>query len=122
MNAGSSRRRWFYVSLAAALLVIVAIGFERSFYLRHVLNAGHTRRSTLPAYLTAHGIALTLSFLLFRAQTLLASSGRVRLHRSFGVVGAALAGVAFALSVLGGSPSVLRAPTMVAIACSTASS
>ena len=115
MNTGSSRRRWFYVSLAAVLLVIVAVGFERSFYLRHVLNAGHTRRTALPAYLTAHGIALTLWFLLFLAQTLLVSSGRVRLHRSLGIAGAALAGVVFILSMLVVLRSVVRETSLVVI-------
>jgi hypothetical protein len=115
MNAGFFRRRWFYVSLAAVLLVIVAVGFERSFYLRHVLNAGNTRRSTLPAYLTAHGIALTLWFLLFLAQTLLVSFGRVRLHRSLGAVGAVLAGVVFVLSMLVVVRSVVRETSLVVI-------
>lgn len=115
MNAAYGRRGWFYVSIAAVLLVIVAVGFQRSFYLRHVLNNGHGRPSTLPAYLTAHGIALTLWFLLFLAQTLLVSSGRVRPHRSLGVGGAALAGVVFILSMLVVVRSVARETSLVVI-------
>jgi hypothetical protein len=115
MNAGYPHRRWFYVSLASVLLVIVAVGFERSFYLRHVLHAGRTGGSPLPGYLTAHGIALTLWFLLFLVQPLLVSSGRMRLHRSIGVAGAALAGVVFALSMLVVLRSARRETSLVVI-------
>jgi hypothetical protein len=115
MHAGSPGRRWFYACLAAILLVIVAVGFEQSFYLRNVLHAGLARRSILPVYLVAHGIALTLWFLLFLAQTLLASFGRVRFHRSLGITGAALAAVVFALSMLVVVRSVVRETSLVVI-------
>jgi hypothetical protein len=101
--------------MAVVLLVIVAVGFARSFYFRNILNAGHRTSSTLPAYLVAHGIVLTLWFLLFLGQALLASSGRVRLHHSLGIAGAALAAVLFALSMLVVVRSVVRETSLVVI-------
>ena len=100
--------------MAAVLLVIVAIGFARSFYLRSIFHAGHATIS-LPAYIVAHGIVLTVWFLLFLSQASLASSGRVRLHRSLGVAGAALAAVVFALSMLVVVRSVVRETALVVI-------
>jgi FtsH-binding integral membrane protein len=101
--------------MAVVLLLIVAVGFARSFYLRNILNAGHTTGLTLPAYIVAHGIVLTSWFLLFLGQTLLASSGRVRLHRSLGVAGTALAAIVFALSMLVVVRSVVRETPLVVI-------
>lgn len=113
MNAGSGRGRWFFVYIALVLLLIVAVGFAKSFYLRNVLIAGHATR--LPAYIVLHGIVLTLWFLLFLCQTLLASSGRVRLHRSLGVAGVVLAAVLFGLSMLVVVRSVPRESSLVVI-------
>lgn len=114
MNACSPPRRWFFILLAVVLLVIVAGGFYRSFYLRNILGVGHAR-SPLPAYIVAHGFVLTLWFLFFLGQTLLASSGHVPLHRSLGVAGAALAAVVFALSMLVVVRSVTRESPLVVI-------
>ena len=111
MNTGSRRRRWFFVSIAVLLLVIVAVGFARSFYLRNIFQAGHA--TTLPAYIVLHGIILTLWFLLFLCQTLLASSGRVRLHRSLGVAGVVLAAALFGVSMLVVVRSVVRESALV---------
>ncbi len=88
--------RWFFVCSAAILAVIVAVGFAPSFYLPGVLQPAASQ----PAYIVLHGIALTLWYLLFLVQTLLVSSGRVRLHRSLGMFGAGLALVVFSLSML----------------------
>ena len=101
--------------MAAVLLVIVAVGFARSFYLRSILNAGHATSLTLPAYIVAHGIVLTLWFLLFLGQALLALSGRLHLHRSLGIAGGALAAVVFALSMLVVVRSVVRETSLVVI-------
>jgi len=115
MKTGSTGSRWFFVCIASVLLVIVAVGFARSFYLRNLLNAGHTGSSDLPAYIVLHGIALTLWFLLFASQALLVSSGRVRLHRSLGIAGAALAAVVFGLSLLVVVRSAVRETSLVVI-------
>ena len=88
--------RWFFPSSGAILAVIVAVGFAPSFYLPGVLEPAVSQ----PAYIVLHGIALTLWYLLFLVQTLLVSTGRVRLHRSLGMFGAGLALVVFALSMV----------------------
>lgn len=113
MNTGSRSRRWFFVCIAVVLLVIVAVGFARSFYLRSVFGAAHA--TILPAYIVVHGIILTLWFLLFLCQTLLASSGRVRLHRSLGIAGVVLAGLLFVVSMLVVVRSVVRETALVVI-------
>lgn len=115
MNAGSANGRWFFFFLASILLIIVAVGFARSFYLRPVFATGRPGSVALPTYIVLHGIALTLWFLLFLFQTLLARSGRVRLHRSLGVAGVALAAVVFGVSMLVVVRSVVREAALVVI-------
>ena len=107
-------RSWFFVCMASVLLVIVAVGFAKSFYLRDIIDKSHPA-SHLPAYIVLHGIVLTSWFLLFLGQTSLVATGRVRLHRSFGVAGAALAAVVVALSMMVLVRSVVREPPLVVI-------
>ncbi len=113
-RARRDSRSWFFVCMASILLVIVAVGFAKSFYLRNIIHKGHAV-SHLPVYIVLHGIVLTSWFLLFLGQTLLVASGRVRLHRSLGVAGAALAAVVFALSLLVVVRSVVRETPLVVI-------
>src|SRR5258708_13820339 len=105
---------WFFVFMASVLLVIVAVGFANSFYLRNIIPRSHSVLA-LPVYIVLHGIVVTSWFLLFLSQTVLVASGRVRLHRSFGVAGAALAAVVFALSMLVVVRSVVRTPSLVVL-------
>lgn len=105
---------WFFVCMATVLLVIVAVGFAKSFYLRSVIYKGHANLA-LPGYIVIHGIALTSWFLLFFAQTLLVVSEKVRLHRSLGIVGASLAAIVFVLSFLVVVRSVARETSLVVL-------
>src|SRR5258708_18056314 len=79
--------------MASILVVIVAVGFAPSFYLRSYLAAAPpaSAHQPLPMVVYAHGVVLTLWFLLFLVQTILVASRRVPVHRFLGVVGAALA-------------------------------
>ncbi len=113
-QARRDNRSWFFVCMASILLIIVAVGFANSFYLRNIIPRSHSV-STLPVYIAVHGIVLTSWYLLFLSQALLVASGRVRLHRSFGVAGAALAAVVFALSMLVVVRSVVRTPSLVVL-------
>src|SRR5690242_3475988 len=113
MNTASRRTRWFFVSISLVLLVIVGVGFARSFYLRNLLGVRHS--TSLPAYIVVHGVVLTLWFLLFLCQTLLASAGRVQLHRSLGIAGVTLAAILFCLSMLVVVRSVTRETALVVI-------
>lgn len=72
--------------MAVLMLVVVALGFGKSFYLRPAFGD-----TPLPTYLIVHGSTMTAWYLLFLAQALLVSSGRSDLHRRLGVAGVALA-------------------------------
>ena len=98
-QARRDRGSWFFVCVASVLLIIVAVGFAKSFCLRNIVHNSHAI-STLPVDIILQGSVLRLWFLLFVGQTLLVASREVRLHHSFGVAGAALAAVVFALSLL----------------------
>lgn len=80
--------RWFFVTVAGLAIVIVAVGFAPTFYLRALgTDALPPGLRVLPLYLHVHGAALTLWFLLYFVQTLLVAVGRRDLHRSLGVAG-----------------------------------
>jgi len=86
--------RWFFLVMAAIMVVVVGWGFGPSLYLRGLgtenLPPG---LQALPWYAWAHGVALTTWFLLFAAQATLIASNRMEIHRSLGVVGAITATV-----------------------------
>lgn len=68
------------------MLVVVALGFGRSFYLRPLLGS-----KPLPGYLIVHGATMTAWYLLFLVQAVLVNIGRSDLHRKLGIAGVALA-------------------------------
>jgi hypothetical protein len=112
-RAGASR--WFFTSLAALLIVVVAVGFAPSFYLSGIISPAP--QQALPAYIVLHGIALTLWFLLLFAQSLLVATRRADLHRLLGRFGAVLA---IAVLGLSGMVVVRSAPHFRAEGLSTA--
>ena len=73
------RRKRFFVHVAFAMLVVVALGFGRSFYLRPIFTD-----RPLPAYLILHGAVMTAWYLLFLAQALRVQRHRVDLLRKLG--------------------------------------
>lgn len=97
----AGRWRWFFVVMAIILAVIVAVGFAPSFYLRAYSTdpSGAVHRS-LPTYIVAHGVVLTLWFSIFLVQTILVASRRVARHRLLGLVGAGVAAAVLAVSML----------------------
>lgn len=103
----SRRRTLFFVAIAGAMLVVIALGFGRSFYAR----PWFTDRP-LPAYLIVHGVAMTAWYLLFLAQGLLVRAGRVDLHRTFGAAGVALAAVIVGTAIV---VNLNRVPRMEAL-------
>lgn len=84
----SARRtgRGYYVSVAVAFAILVAIGFGPTFYLKPVLGA-----PTLTALTTVHGFLFSAWILLLIGQTTLVAKGRTDIHRKLGIAGAILA-------------------------------
>jgi hypothetical protein len=76
----------FFTWMAGTLFVIVLVGFAPTLYLR-----AHFGSPELPAYLYAHGTALTTWFALLFVQALLIGRRRRTLHQRVGWVGAAAA-------------------------------
>jgi hypothetical protein len=76
----------YFAWASAAAFAVVLIGFARSFYLKFLFGA-----PSLPWLLHLHGAVMTSWFVLFFVQTYLVASHRVRVHRTLGVFGAALA-------------------------------
>jgi hypothetical protein len=98
------------VCMASVLLVIVAVGFAPSFYLPGILRPEQAAAGglNLPPYIVLHGIVLTLWYLLLLTQSLLVATRRVRIHRTLGMGGAALAAALVPLSLLVITRSVAR--------------
>jgi len=97
---------WFYIGSALVLVVIVAVGFAPSFYLRYARDLAGATTRPLPMYLILHGIVLSSWYLLFLTQTCLIATKRVEIHRTVGLAGAVVAILLFAVSL----NVVLRAP------------
>jgi hypothetical protein len=83
----------FFVLMSGILLVLVLVGFSRTFYLRNFLAPinGLAQQQDLAGYLQLHGVVLTLWFLLAFVQPTLIASQRVEIHRRLGWVNAILA-------------------------------
>ena len=88
-NASADHR--FYVGSAIVALAIAAVGFLPG------MIDGSSRRVPLTPLAAAHAAAFTGWLVLYLVQTLLASTGNLRLHRRLGVVGIVLASVMMVL-------------------------
>ncbi len=77
------------------MLVVIALGFGKSFYLRP-----YHYDTALPVYLVVHGVVMTAWYLLFLAQACLVSAQRVDLHRRLGIAGVALAAAVVATGAM----------------------
>ena len=86
MQARRMGGRSFYVCLAIAFAILVAIGFGPTFYLKPVLAA-----PPLTTLITLHGFMFTAWILLLIVQTTLVAKGRTDVHRRLGILGAILA-------------------------------
>lgn len=69
----------FYGGMSGALLLIVLVGFSRTFYLRALFDVPE-----IPAAVAAHGVILTAWFVGFFLQTVLVAARRIDIHRRFG--------------------------------------
>ncbi len=94
------RLRWFFFVLSWVFILIIAVAFAPTFYLRGMLHSTHIIEGPLTTYIILHGIVLTSWYLLFMIQTWLVATDRTRPHRALGVAGAVLAVCLLVLSTL----------------------
>lgn len=91
--AGGKQDRKFYTGMSIAMLLAVLIGFGPTYYFR--IAAGQTphtiSNNPITPLLSLHAVLFTSWVLLFIVQTSLVATYRVKLHRSLGYAGAALA-------------------------------
>lgn len=86
------RRLFTWAAVAAA--VVVFVGFARSYYLKGAFGA-----PPLSALVHAHGLVMTLWFVLVVVQARLVAVRRVDLHRRLGVAGVAVAALVLVIGV-----------------------
>jgi uncharacterized membrane protein YozB (DUF420 family) len=95
---GWTAERRFYTTMAMAMLVVVYVGFARSFFLRPLfpdVSAPHE-----PIFYV-HGAFFSAWMVLLVAQALLIGVRRADVHRKLGLVGVALAAGMVVLGLLG---------------------
>jgi hypothetical protein len=94
---------YFFSFIAAMMLALVVAGFGPSYYFRGAFQA------PLPSTIIhVHGAVFSCWVLLLIAQTSLASSGRVDIHRQLGIAGMIMAAVMLVLGVLAATDSLAR--------------
>ena len=93
----------FFSVMAGIVLVLVAVGFARTYFLAGVF------RAHLPALIIhIHGAAFTAWVLLLIAQVSLVSAGRVDIHRRIGLAGFSLAALMVVLGFLAATNALTR--------------
>jgi hypothetical protein len=97
----TDRRGRFFVLMAAMMLVLLALGFGRTLYLRSLFGAldAATGSQVLPWHLYLHGIVMSSWFVVLFVQTVLVAAHRTDLHRRLGWAGIALAVLVVAVGV-----------------------
>jgi len=111
LSQGSTRpavpvRRYdhlFFSAMAALVLVLVLVGFARTYFLAGML------RAPLPSpIIHVHGALFSLWIVMFVTQISLVSGGRVALHRTLGVAGFVLASLMVVIGVMAATNSLSR--------------
>lgn len=108
----SLSERRFYTGMALAILLVVLIGFSRSFFLKP-LFPGHPAPAETIFYI--HGVVFTLWIAMFVTQVSLVGRGRADLHQKIGPAGAVIAAAILILGVLGALTAASRPSGFVGI-------
>lgn len=82
-------QRYFFVAMAALVILTVFAGFAPSFYLRSSFHPDHE----LSLLLHIHGLVFSTWLILFLVQALLIAKGSRRLHQRLGFLGVGVAAV-----------------------------
>ena len=88
-------RRKFYVTIAVVMVVMIFVGFWPSYYGPLIRGA-----SEAPWILHLHGAIYISWMFVLVAQTVLAATGNIRLHRSVGTFGIGLGSIVFVMGLL----------------------
>src|SRR5215831_4916568 len=96
-----TRERMFFSGMAIAILIVVFVGFSRTFYLRAYF---HSER--LIPLLILHGTVFSSWIALFVTQTTLIATKRTRTHMKLGVAGGVLAA---SMIIIGTFTAIVRA-------------
>ena len=96
-------KRYFFVAMAALVILTVFVGFAPSFYLRSAFHPDHE----LSILLHIHGLIFSTWIILFLVQALLIARGSRRLHQRLGWLAAGVA-VAMLMLVAGATVEQMR--------------
>lgn len=99
------RERAFYTTMSGVFLILVFVGFSRTFFLRPYFQT-----QPLIRLLILHGVLFSSWIALFLIQTTLVASKRTRVHRKLGVAGGVLATL---MVIVGTVTGIVRAKTVV---------
>jgi hypothetical protein len=87
LAAPRTGRRWFFVAMAAAVILTVFAGFAPTFYLR----GSFTQTRPMSVLLHIHGAVFSAWVTVFLIQAVLVSRGELRLHRRLGWIALGIA-------------------------------
>ena len=96
-----TRERVFYSGMAFAILMVIFVGFSRTFYLRPYF---HSER--LIPLLILHGMIFSSWLALFVTQTTLVATKRTRIHMKLGIAGGVIAAL---MIIIGSFTAIVRA-------------
>lgn len=99
-QARRTAERTFYVGMGGLIVLVVFLGFARSFFLAPWFP-GAAPVPPEPFFWYVHGSSLTAWVALMLVQPVLAARGRMHLHRRLGWIGSGIAAVVFAAGTVG---------------------
>ena len=91
------RERKFYLAMAASLLLVVVVGFCKTFFLRPFFPEVEAPREPL---IFVHGAVFVAWCVLLVVQALLISSRRIAVHQTLGRIGALIAALMVVMGIV----------------------
>jgi hypothetical protein len=91
-----TKEHWFFWGMAVLIALVVFVGFARTYFLASYFHA----KPLAAPIVHVHAAVFTGWILLLLAQTSLAASGNVAVHRRLGLVGMGLAPLVFVLGII----------------------
>jgi hypothetical protein len=91
-----TKEHWFFCGMSLVIALVVLVGFARTYFLASYFHA----KPLAAPIVHVHAAVFTGWILLLLAQTSLAASGNVAVHRRLGLVGMGLAPLVFVLGMI----------------------